>query len=466
MGPIAVRRAAALVAICALVLLGTTLAGPSAEAATTGWFQTSSIPVGISAYGAAFDASTRTAYFSDLSGHLAVVDAATGTLTTTVSYGPGNSNGYVLIGLNDVTHKIYAANSDDTVSVIDTTTNTVIDTIPVTGGPDGVAVNSATDTIYVGGAGSVLAVIDGATDTVTDYVTVGIGAISVAADPAHDLVYTANSADGTVSVVDTSTNAVTYTVPLPAGNPQGVVADPATGKAYVSASDGNVYVLDGLTGTITATITGGSAPYAGAINHTTDTLFIPDYNNGTVTLIDLSTDTITDTVSGIDGADGIAVDESTNMVYAAASNVDAIAVVQQVTSPMITGLDMTNAVVGTPFSSTLGVSGGPGTTFAVTSGALPAGLALNAATGVVSGTPTGGGAFSFEIAASNPAGDDAQTFTGTVAVPPPSPPTSNPPTTGPSSGATADPIPTAVDAGHAPWSTQRVNGSSPVPAPS
>ncbi len=419
MSRVLLRRMASVVAVSALVFLGVNLAGPSAEAATTGWFQTSTIPVGIGGFGAAFDPSTGTAYFTDTSGNLAVIDAATGTLKTTVSYGPGTGNGYVVMGLNDVTHKIYAANnSPNTVSVIDTTTNTVIGTIPVAGEPDGVAVDSSTNTIYIAGDLGVLSVIDGATDTVVHTVAVGPGSISAAVDPVHDLVYTTNLGDGTVSVVDTLTNTVAHTIPLPGGAGQGVVADPATGKAYVSATDGNVYVIDGSTGTVIDMILGGSAPFAGTIDAATNTLFIPDYNNGTVRLIDLATDTVTATFSGIAGADGVAVDESTGTAYAAAYNDGTIAVLQQVTSPTIGGLNVAGMVLGAPFTSTIVVSGGPSTTFAVTAGALPAGLTLDPATGVVSGTPTAAGAFSFAVTANNAAGDDQETFSGSVAAPP------------------------------------------------
>jgi uncharacterized protein YhjY with autotransporter beta-barrel domain len=52
------------------------------------------------------------------------------------------------------------------------------------------------------------------------------------------------------------------------------------------------------------------------------------------------------------------------------------------------------------YSQTVSAVGGTGPyTFAVSAGALPAGLALNASTGVISGVPTGGGASSFTISA-------------------------------------------------------------------
>lgn len=48
-----------------------------------------------------------------------------------------------------------------------------------------------------------------------------------------------------------------------------------------------------------------------------------------------------------------------------------------------------NGEVGVPYSYTLTAEGGtPPYSFAVSSGALPSGLSLNGATGVISGTPT------------------------------------------------------------------------------
>ncbi|HYG73816.1 MAG TPA: putative Ig domain-containing protein [Planctomycetota bacterium] len=54
--------------------------------------------------------------------------------------------------------------------------------------------------------------------------------------------------------------------------------------------------------------------------------------------------------------------------------------------------------VGAPYSQTLAVSGGSAPySWSLASGALPAGLTLNAGTGVLSGTPSAGGTFSFSV---------------------------------------------------------------------
>ena len=63
------------------------------------------------------------------------------------------------------------------------------------------------------------------------------------------------------------------------------------------------------------------------------------------------------------------------------------------------------ATVGTAYSQTVSATGGTGSyTYSVSAGALPAGLTLNAARGVISGTPTTAGASSFTIRATDGSG--------------------------------------------------------------
>ena len=79
-------------------------------------------------------------------------------------------------------------------------------------------------------------------------------------------------------------------------------------------------------------------------------------------------------------------------------------------SPPATG------TIGTAYSYTFAAAGSPVPTFAVASGALPAGLSLGATTGVLSGTPTTAGAATFTIRASNGIGTPAVTGPITVTI--------------------------------------------------
>ena len=79
-------------------------------------------------------------------------------------------------------------------------------------------------------------------------------------------------------------------------------------------------------------------------------------------------------------------------------------------SVSITTTSMPDAIVGTSYSKTLGVSGGTSPyTWGIVSGSLPPGLSLNSSTGMVSGTPAQQGSANFTVQVSDSAQQTAQT---------------------------------------------------------
>jgi hypothetical protein len=69
---------------------------------------------------------------------------------------------------------------------------------------------------------------------------------------------------------------------------------------------------------------------------------------------------------------------------------------------------------GSAVSFTVAASGSAPVTFGITAGALPTGLTLDSATGVVSGTPTTAGTFSYTVTATNGAGTATASYTQLV----------------------------------------------------
>jgi large repetitive protein len=75
---------------------------------------------------------------------------------------------------------------------------------------------------------------------------------------------------------------------------------------------------------------------------------------------------------------------------------------------------LTLAQSNTPYSLQLSATGATSPTWSVSSGSLPAGITLNSSTGLLAGTPTATGDFTFKITATEGNRSDSQTYTLTV----------------------------------------------------
>jgi len=227
------------------------------------------VPLGGAPYGVAITPDGTRAYVGNqTSASIQVINTSTNTLTATVfaCFGAGG------VAISPDGARAYVANFGcPGVEVIDTSTNTVVNESVFTGGsPFQVAVTPDGSRVYVPTQISV-AVVNTSTNTVV--ATVPVAAYGVAVTPDGTRAYVTG---GSVSVIDTSTNTVVATVAVGSG-PHGVAITPlrAAPSTTTLSSSSNPSEI-GVSVTLTATVT----PSSGTGTPT-----------GTVTFTDTSTST-------------------------------------------------------------------------------------------------------------------------------------------------------------------------------
>ena len=186
---------------------------------------------------------------------------------------------------------LYVANyGDNTVSVIDTSTNTVVGS-PITVGslPVAVAYASSNGDIYVVNEGdSSVSVIDTSYNTVTTTIPVGYEPYGVAFSPNGDGdIYVASYGDDTVSVIDTSTNTVVGSPITVGSSPTGVAFASSNGDIYVANYNaGTVSVISTSTNTVVGSpISVGSYPYGVAYASSNGDVYVVNVGDDTVSVL-------------------------------------------------------------------------------------------------------------------------------------------------------------------------------------
>ena len=244
------------------------------------------IPSGALNRGLAVSADGRHAYVGGYAG-VAVIDTAINTGTATV---PVGGEEVVDVAVSPDGTRVYATTwKSNAVSVIDTRPaspnyNQVISTIDVGQYVGKLAVSPDGGRVYVTGDGTV-SVIDTTTNSVVGSpITVGAQPGRVAVSPYGARVYVANYGDGTVSVIDTAT---ALGSPITVGTkPLFVAVSPDGAHLYVAdyvdqVTQGTVSVIDTATATVTGSIPFGKlpqhqAPYGFDVE---DMAVSPDGNN-------------------------------------------------------------------------------------------------------------------------------------------------------------------------------------------
>ncbi|MGH8225507.1 MAG: beta-propeller fold lactonase family protein [Gammaproteobacteria bacterium] len=299
---------------------------------------------------------------------LTVIDTANNSVVATIAVG---SIPFGVTVSHDGT-RVYAANScmasycgDGSVSVIDTAANQVIDTIAPTffPTPTSVAVSPDGARLYVTNntADGTVSMINSATNTVFATVDVGYGPRGVAVSPGGTRVYVANQCakggncgHGTLSVINTPPNQVVATIALGL-SPAGVAVSPDGTRVYVvNEFSGSVSVINATTDQVIATVLVGNFPIGVAVSPDGARAYVANWGGDTVSVIDAATNQVTDTVTVGTYPASVAFSPDGTRVYVVNYESDTVSVIDAATDKVVGSIP----VGYRPFS--LGSFVGPG----------------------------------------------------------------------------------------------------------
>ncbi len=349
--------------------------------------------------------------------------------------------------------RVYVANSNsNSVSVIDAQSLSVIATVPVGGQPRGIDVAPDSSRAYVINQGSAnLSVIDAASNTVSGNIAVGgggamhsMGDFMVLGGIAPTIT-SALPGNGTYfvpyshTIVASGNPAPSFALEIPV-LPPGLSLNQATGViSGVPVAPGQwptvvVRVGNGVGAPVTQSFSitiAAAVPDAPVIfdvsagDASVSVNFASPANNGGAPITQFSAycggfaasgPASPITVNGL--PNGVPVTCTVNAVNAIGGGVASSpsAPVTPGIAPAFSSAALPDGSYATPYQQTLTATGSPAPSFALASGSLPDGLSLDAASGVISGTPSSAGSFNGSLSASNGVGTDAtQAFSINIA---------------------------------------------------
>jgi uncharacterized protein (TIGR03437 family) len=314
------------------------------------------------------------------SNNLSVIDTSSNTLVATVPLGTQPNS----VALMPDGSRAYVTNGGGDVWVLSTSTNAVLAKVVVGGYPTGIAITPDGTRAYVTKANAnAVAVIDTSSNTVIATMNAGTAPGGVAITPDGKHAYVASIGTNSVLVIDTSSNAVTATVGLGNVGPVGVAITPDGSRVYVLDAGGNLTVIGTSSNSVAATVTlpgNEISPFGVAISPDGTRAYVTRFAANTIAVIDTSSNTVIAMVPLGAFPNGLAVTPDGKHVYVTTS-VDAtgegfgnVSVIDTSTNTVVA-----KVVVGvTPYGLAIKTGGGG---FACTNTTPPSITSIDSASG-------------------------------------------------------------------------------------
>jgi YVTN family beta-propeller protein len=265
-------------------------------------------------------------------GTVSIINSTTNLITDSV----GVDKNPQAIAYNTANGLVYVANLlSNNMSVINASNNAIVDVIPLgssSGGTfQGIAINPTNNTIYVANSGSnTVSVINGTTNTVVRDLPGFYTPSGIAYNADNEAVYVTNRGSNTVSVINGSTNNLLRVI-LVGAAPTGTIYNAANGYIYVANSGSNtVSVINGTTNTVVATVHVGIGPNGIAYNSNNGEIYTANSISGTISVINGLSNTVSQTIDLATSPNAIAYNSDNDSIYVTNMGSDTVSVISNI----------------------------------------------------------------------------------------------------------------------------------------
>lgn len=295
-------------------------------------------------------------YGDGVNDDLSIIDLGSNTVIATIPVGDGPQG----VAINPAGTAVYVANTtSNEFTVIDAITHTAT-TLPAGSGPGGVAVHPDGSRIYLAhmdfptGEMSNVSVIDRATNTIIDEIFCGRGSIGVSVHPNGKVAYVTNASEGSIAVFDTDTHEVIDTIVLEAAGenepcvPVPLAIHPEGTYVYAANRIGpTLWAINTATHETTARAFGHQ--HVGmAVNPAGTVLYLPDFYDedpnlpphGTMDVIDAETLDLITTIDGLNLPLDVSVHPDGTRLYITNTGNDTVSVINAATYALIETIEV------------------------------------------------------------------------------------------------------------------------------
>jgi YVTN family beta-propeller protein len=268
------------------------------------------------------------------SGTVSVIDTSNNELVKTIPVGIRLS----CLAINPAGSFVYVADSVSyRISVISTASNSIVDSFSAVETWDIVFARNGR-TAYMSTGGNSVFVLNTKTKTFKKAIMAESGTSALAITPNGKFLYVVNDASGTVSVISMATKQIVTNIALgdlQGGNPGGIGISPDGSMAYVTYTNivqpqnqSGVLVISTASNTVVNTIDVPGSPSSATVTPDGQWLYVSQPSLG-VTIIDTSTQTVTTTIPG--DALGVAFTADGAFAYVSSSQGSDVGVIDTVT---------------------------------------------------------------------------------------------------------------------------------------